>query len=230
MARILVVEDEKDLLLVLAYNLRQAGHEVLTATGGHEGLRLAIQSHPDAILLDLMLPDLDGAQVCRRLKMDGTTAGIPILMLTAKGQESDRIAGFELGAEDYVVKPFSVKELLLRIGVILKRQAVPEARAASFVPFGLMAIDAEAHRVWVDHDEVELTALEFRLLCTLFERRDRVQTRERLLDDVWGISGETTLRTVDTHIKRLREKLGPACDYVQTVRGVGYRFVASPDL
>lgn len=229
MARILVVEDEQDLQLVLSYNLRKAGHEVVAAQGGHEALRIARDAHPDLVLLDLMLPDLGGGEVCQRLKRDPTTSSIPVVMLTAKGQEADRIAGFELGAEDYVVKPFSVRELLLRLGVILKRgTAQGDDPAGRVLPFGLLELEPEAHRVRVDGQEVDLTALEFRLLCTLFERRDRVQTRSRLLEDVWGGGGDSTSRTVDTHIKRLREKLGPAGEYVQTVRGVGYRFMASP--
>ena len=227
MARILVIEDEHDLQKVLDYNLRRAGHEALAALRGEEGLQLARKSRPDLILLDLMLPDLAGTEVCRALKRDAHTKAIPVLMLTAKGEEIDRVVGFELGADDYVVKPFSVRELLLRIDAILRRSH-SEPAAPTLVEFGALRIDTAAHRTWVDGAEVELTALEFKLLCVLYERRNRVQTREVLLDDVWGISAEITTRTVDTHVKRLREKLGEAGRYVETVRGVGYRFAEQP--
>lgn len=229
MARILVVEDEQDLQQVLEYNLRQAGHEPLGALRGRDALELARSRRPDVILLDLMLPDLAGTDVCRALKSDPSTRQIPVIMLTARGEEIDRVVGFELGADDYVVKPFSVRELLLRIQAVLRRSAAepadgPEGR----VEFGCLVFDRAAHRVWVDNQELELTALEFKLLVTLYDRRDRVQSRAALLDDVWGISAEITTRTVDTHVKRLREKLASARDYIETVRGVGYRFVANP--
>lgn len=227
MARILVIEDDRDLQGVLEYNLRQAGHEVLSALGGREGLRLARDRRPDLILLDLMLPDVPGTEVCKAVKADGGMRGIPVLMLTARGEEVDRVVGFEIGADDYVVKPFSVRELLLRVQAILRR-AGPEPPAAPVVEFGRLRIDTAAHRAWVDGKEIALTLLEFRLLVTLWERRDRVQSRARLLDDVWGLAADLETRTVDTHVQRLREKLGPVRDYVETVRGVGYRFVASP--
>lgn len=227
MARILVVEDERDLQQVLSYNLRQAGHEVLVASGGSEGLRLAQKHHPDLVLLDLMLPDLPGTEVLKALKGDATTRKAAVLMLTAKGEEIDRVLGFELGADDYVVKPFSVRELLLRIQAILRR-AQESQTAAEIVEFGRLRIDRPAHRAWVDGREVELTALEFKLLVTLFDRRNRVQSRARLLDDVWGIQADVTTRTVDTHVKRLREKLGVCAEYIETVRGVGYRFTDAP--
>jgi two-component system phosphate regulon response regulator PhoB len=227
MARILVIEDETDLLQVLAYNLKQAGHEVRTAKRGRDGLRLAQEEPPDLVLLDLMLPDISGTEVCRDLRRDGATAGTPVIMLTAKGEEIDRLLGFELGADDYVVKPFSVRELLLRIRAVLRRGRL-EAGARR-VSFGRLRFDRDSHRVWVDGVEVELTALEFRLLETLHERRNRVQTREVLLDDVWGIEADITTRTVDAHVKRLREKLGAAASYVLTIRGVGYRFAETPE-
>jgi two-component system phosphate regulon response regulator PhoB len=228
MARILVIEDERDLQKVLEFNLRQAGHEILTASGGREGLQLARDRSPDLVLLDLMLPDLSGTEVCKALRKDPKTHGLAILMLTAKGEEIDRIVGFELGADDYVVKPFSVRELLLRIDAILRR-GKGEQIGLLPIQFGRLRVDREAHRVWVDDREVELTAIEFKLLVTLHDRRNRVQSRTALLDDVWGISAPVTTRTVDTHVKRLREKLGPAGDYIETVRGVGYRFADSPD-
>ncbi|HEY3357815.1 MAG TPA: response regulator [Polyangia bacterium] len=229
MARILLIEDERDLQQVVAYNLRQAGHEVLATAGGHEGLRFAREHHPDLVLLDLMLPDLPGTEVCKSLKADPGLKAIPVLMLTAKGEEIDRVVGFELGAEDYVVKPFSVRELVLRIGAILRRSAGRAEPTAPRVVFGCLEVDRDAHRVWVEGTEIDLTALEFNLLVTLHDRRNRVQTRAMLLDQVWGISADVTTRTVDTHVKRLREKLGAAAAYVETVRGVGYRFVDAPD-
>jgi two-component system, OmpR family, phosphate regulon response regulator PhoB len=228
MARILVIEDEQDLQKVLGYNLRQAGHEVLAALRGKEGLQLGRDMHPDFVILDLMLPDQPGTEVCKALKRDPQTKNIPVLMLTAKGEEIDRVVGFELGADDYVVKPFSVRELLLRIEAILRRAHREDAVHQSF-EFGLLRVDSDAHRVWVAEKEVELTALEFRLLVTLHDRRNRVQERAVLLDDVWGIEAEITTRTVDTHVKRLREKLGRAGDYIETVRGVGYRFAEHPE-
>jgi two-component system, OmpR family, phosphate regulon response regulator PhoB len=228
MAQILVIEDEKNLLEVLEYNLRQAGYQVLSAPLGREGMQLARDHRPDLVVLDLMLPDVQGTEVCKNLKRDSVTRDIPVLMLTAKGEEVDRVVGFELGADDYVTKPFSVRELLLRIQAILKRTR-GERELAPELEFGKLRIDREAHRVWVDGGEVELTAMEFKLLVTLYERKNRVQTRSALLDEVWGIEAEIETRTVDTHVKRLREKLGGAGDYIQTVRGVGYRFADSPD-
>ena len=229
MAKILVVEDEHDLRQVLEYNLRQSGHEVLLAGTGKEGLDLAREHRPDLVLLDLMLPDLPGTEVCRTLKEHPTTRSIAVVMVTARGEEIDRVVGFELGADDYVVKPFSVRELLLRVHAVLRRGRREEPKEEPYIDFGLLRIDSQAHRLWVGGSEVEMTALEFKLLLTLYERRNRVQTRAALLDDVWGIQADITTRTVDTHVKRLREKLDRARDYVETVRGVGYRFVGSPD-
>jgi two-component system, OmpR family, phosphate regulon response regulator PhoB len=227
MSSILVVEDEEDLQQVLEYNLRQAGHEPVIAPTGSRALALARERHPDLILLDLMLPDISGTEVCRTLKSEAATRRIPIVMLTARGEEIDRVVGFEIGADDYVSKPFSVRELLLRIQAILRR-SVPGTPSEERVEFGCLSIDPAAHRVWVGGQEIELTALEFKLLTTLFERKERVQTRGTLLDDVWGMRSDITTRTVDTHVKRLREKLGDARDYIETVRGVGYRFVGTP--
>jgi two-component system phosphate regulon response regulator PhoB len=180
------------------------------------------------IVLDLMLPDLSGTEVCRRLRDNPHTRAIPIIMCTAKGDEIDRVVGFEVGADDYVVKPYSVRELLLRIRAMLRRTQRTEAETPS-LRFGVLRIDHGAHRTWVDEQEVQLTALEFRLLTTLATRRGRVQSRETLLSDVWGIEADITTRTVDTHVKRLREKLGVAGRYIETLRGVGYRFKDSPD-
>jgi two-component system phosphate regulon response regulator PhoB len=229
MAKIVVVEDEQDLRHVLEYNLQQAGHEVVLAKTGAEGLSLTRSHTPDLVLLDLMLPDLPGTEVCKSLKGAPSTRHIPVVMVTAKGEEIDRVVGFELGADDYIVKPFSVRELLLRVQAILRRGRGDERQTESIIEFGLLRIDREAHRLWVEGEEIELTALEFKLLVTLYERRNRVQTRAVLLDDVWGIQADITTRTVDTHVKRLREKLDRARDYLETVRGVGYRFVGAPD-
>lgn len=228
MPRILVIEDEPDIQQVLDFNLREAGHEVLLATHGKEGLRLAREHHPDLVLLDLMLPDISGTEVCRSLKGDQGSRGIPVVILTAKGEEIDRVIGFELGADDYVVKPFSVRELILRVRAVLRRDEAAPAKKPR-VEFGVLSVDRDAHRVWVNGAEVDLTALEFRLLTTLCERRGRVQSRAALLDAVWGIETKISERTVDAHVKRLRHVLGAARDYIQTVRGVGYRFEGPSD-
>ncbi len=225
MARILVIEDEPDLQTLLAYNLRQAGHLVECAGTAAAGLAQARRTPPQLLLLDLMLPDGSGLDVCKALKRELRTQAIPVLFLTAKGEEIDRVLGFELGAEDYVVKPFSVRELLLRIEAVLRRtsQAPPDAEC---IRVGELTLERAAHRVIVAGTEVPLTALEFKLLLTLYERGERVQSREVLLADVWEIHADITTRTVDTHIKRLREKLGVAGSYIETVRGIGYRFQA----
>jgi two-component system phosphate regulon response regulator PhoB len=230
MARILVVEDEPDLGQVLAYNLSDAGHEVTITSEGRRALTLAAEAPPELVLLDLMLPDLSGLEVCRVLKASPRTRDVPVVMVTARGEEIDRVVGFELGADDYVVKPFSVRELLLRVRAVLRRGVVPagEVEEPAQIKFGRLTIDAGAHRVWVDGAEVALTPLELKLLRTLYERRNRVQSRAVLLDDVWGASQENMTRTIDTHVKRLREKLGAVGAYVETVRGVGYRFVGRP--
>jgi two-component system phosphate regulon response regulator PhoB len=228
MARILVVEDEIDLQQVLEFNLRQAGHEVVLAPRGDVALKAVASERIDLVLLDLMLPDTTGTEVCKLIKSSPATRHVPVMMVTAKGEEIDRVVGFELGADDYVVKPFSVRELLLRVAAVLRRAQVPTEASEETIEFGDLRVDRAAHRVWIAGDEVAMTPLEFRLLVTLYERRNRVQTRASLLDDVWEMHADLTTRTVDTHVKRLREKLGPARDYVETVRGVGYRFVSSP--
>jgi two-component system, OmpR family, phosphate regulon response regulator PhoB len=227
-AKILIVEDETDLVGVLQYNLKKEGYVVKAARTGSEGLHLVAEEMlPDLVVLDLMLPDISGIDVCRQLKGDMRTRGVPVLMLTAKGEESDRIRGFEVGADDYVTKPFSVRELMLRVKALLRRGAVGEALPSDGT-FGVLRVDRGAHRAWVARDEVTLTALEFRLLTAFLDRKGRVQTRDALLADVWDIHADVTTRTVDTHVKRLREKLGEAGDYIETVRGVGYRFKAAP--
>jgi two-component system, OmpR family, phosphate regulon response regulator PhoB len=227
MARILVVEDEPDIQEVLEYNLKRDGHDVVLTATARDGLRHARERRPDLVLLDLMLPDGSGTELCKTLRQDAATRGVRVVMLTAKGEEIDRVIGFELGADDYIVKPFSVRELLLRVQAVLRRVSTGESGETT--QFGVLRVDRGAHRVWVGGQEVELTALEFKLLLTLHDRRNRVQTRDALLSDVWKIDADVTTRTVDTHVKRLREKLGAAGIYVQTVRGVGYRFAERPD-
>lgn len=226
--RILIVEDEPDLAATLEYTLQREGYRTRMATTGAEAMEeVRREPVPDLVLLDLMLPDLSGLEVCRKVRADEATGGIAILMLTAKGEEIDRVVGFEVGADDYVVKPFSVRELVLRIAALLRRSGGAES-ATEVVSFGRLRLDGPAHRAWVDGDELMLTALEFKLLSVLMNRRGRVQTRDTLLTDVWGYVADVSSRTVDTHVKRLREKLGPAGPYVETVRGVGYRFRDAP--
>ncbi|MBT9559685.1 MAG: response regulator transcription factor [Myxococcales bacterium] len=227
---ILVVEDEPDLLATLDYNLEREGYHTRLAASGREALDFAaLEPMPELILLDLMLPDLSGTEVCRRLKNDPKTRDIPVIMVTARGHEIDRVVGFEVGADDYVVKPYSVRELLLRIRAVLRRTQDAEVeRQGAATRVGMLRIDVTAHRAWVNEDEVTLTALEFKLLQVLLRRRGRVQSREQLLNDVWGITADVTTRTVDTHVKRLRQKLGDAGSYVETLRGVGYRFTDTP--
>jgi two-component system phosphate regulon response regulator PhoB len=231
MARILVVEDEADIRQILVYNLEQVGHELLVADRGEIALALLREKRPDLVLLDLMLPDISGLEICRTLKSEPSLRSIPVIILTARTEEIDRVVGFELGADDYVVKPFSVRELGLRIQAVLRRSqglaAGPDSEAE--LVFGRLRVDRSAHRAWVEGEEVALTPLEMKLLWTLYERRGRVQSRGTLLDDVWEASPENNTRTVDTHIKRLREKLGPAGVYVETVRGIGYRFADSAE-
>lgn len=222
--KILIIEDERDLVDVLSYNLKREGFTVESALTGAAGLKIAAEDPPpDLLLLDLMLPDMQGTEICKTLRNDKRTKRLPIIMLTAKGEEIDRVVGFEVGADDYVVKPFSVRELMLRIKALLRRTDDAE-QTSGLLAFGCLKIDVPAHRVLVEEQEVPLTALEFRLLVTFFERRGRVQSRDVLLEDVWDIHADVTTRTVDTHVKRLREKLEKAGTYIETIRGVGYRF------
>ncbi|MCP5521514.1 MAG: response regulator [Verrucomicrobiales bacterium] len=221
--KILVVDDEPDAVELIAFNLKAAGFEVISAMDGESALRRARQESPDAIVLDLMLPEVDGLEVCKMLRRNSTTASVPIIMLTAKAEEVDRIIGLELGADDYVTKPFSPRELVLRVKNLLKRQGAPEGDADR-MEFGELLIDVPRHLVTVKDRSVDLTATEFKLLTVLAQRRGRVQSRERLLRDVWNYDSLIDTRTVDTHLRRLREKLGPAARMLDTVRGVGYRF------
>jgi len=221
--RILVVDDEPDLLELVRFNLSQAGFDVETATGGRPGLDAIRKRTPDLVILDLMLPDLSGMEVCREIRADAELRRLPILMLTARGEELDRVVGFELGADDYVTKPFSPRELTLRVQAVLRRSRAPEETGA-ILRRGPIELDAERHRCEVAGDRIELTAKEFRLLESLIRRPGRVLSRAFLLEEVWGSEIMVTERTIDTHMKRLREKLAGAGDWIETVRGVGYRF------
>ncbi len=225
MARILVIEDEPDLGGLLEYNLKADGHEAEVVRSGAAGVARVKAFKPDLVLLDLMLPDIAGSEVARLIR-EGESRRLPIIMVTARGEEGDRVKGLELGADDYVTKPFSVKELLLRIRAVLRRHEAGPAPAGPLASAGDIVLDSARHEVRVRGAPVVLTALEFRLLKTFLERPGRVQTRETLLSDVWGIDADITTRTVDTHIKRLREKLGPAGDVIETIRGVGYKLVS----
>jgi two-component system phosphate regulon response regulator PhoB len=224
---ILVVEDEDDLQKVLAFNLRQAGYDVICAANGKIAFRALQEEKFDLILLDIMLPDMSGTDIARQLKGDRRTAHIPIIFLTAKGEEIDRVVGMELGADDYVVKPFSVRELMLRVKAVLRRNDT-ESESTERVEFGRLVVDRAAHRAWVDTVEIGFTALELRLLLMLYDCRGRVLNRDQLLDEVWGQHVDVTTRNVDTHVKRVREKMAAAGHYIETVRGVGYRFADSP--
>lgn len=221
---ILIVEDEPDLLDTLEFNLQREGYLTRRAASGRAGLEAAaLEPPPDLVLLDLMLPDIPGTEVCRQLRASERTRSTPVVMLTARGDEVDRVVGFEVGADDYVTKPFSVRELMLRVRAILRRLSGPVEDAVK-LHNGELEIDVASHRVWVSGEEIRLTALEFRLLQTLLTRAGRVQTRDTLLSDVWGMHAGLTTRTVDTHVTRLRKKLGDVGDYIETLRGVGYRF------
>jgi two-component system phosphate regulon response regulator PhoB len=220
---ILVVDDEPDLRELVQINLVQAGFAVDLAATGSEALERLRVAKPDLVVLDLMLPDVSGTEICRKIRADEDLADLPVIMLTALSQEVDRVVGFELGADDYVAKPFSPRELVLRVKAVLRRrdQGEPDGQ---ILRHGELTLDAARRRCAVGGEAVDLTAKEFSLLETLMRREGHVFTRERLLDVVWGSDVKVTLRTIDTHVKRLREKLGPAGALIDTVRGVGYRF------
>jgi len=227
--KILLIEDEPDIRKTLEYNLSREGYGVISTSSLAEGRNSLESNSFSLILLDLMLPDGSGLDLCREIKSDKIFSSIPIIILTAKDDEVDKVVGFELGADDYVTKPFSVRELILRIKAILKRSDVKNDTLHIERQFGDLSLNTESHEVFVNNEQVNLTALEFKLLCQLVDRRGRVQSRDQLLSDVWGYSAEVTTRTVDTHIKRLREKLGTMGKYVQTIRGVGYKFSRIPE-
>ena len=226
---VLIVEDEPDIRKTIDYNLSKESFKVVQAESIAEGEKALAANKIDVIILDLMLPDGSGLTLCRDIKSDAKTKHIPVIILTAKTEEVDRVVGFELGADDYVTKPFSVRELILRVKAILKRGIdSPRQENDSFdIEAGDIRLNLDAHQVFVGDEEITLTALEFRLLKHLLDRRGRVQTRDQLLEEVWGYSSDVTTRTVDTHIKRLREKLLGAGDCIQTIRGVGYRLERS---
>ncbi|MBM3836837.1 MAG: response regulator [Verrucomicrobia bacterium] len=222
--KILVVDDEPAALELIEFNLRAGGFDVVTAADGAEALRKSHAVVPALIVLDLMLPEVDGLEVCKMLRRSPATAAIPIMMLTAKASEVDRVIGLELGADDYVTKPFSPRELVLRVKNLLRRGQAAEGKQ-ELIHVGQLSIDIPRHQVTVRGRKIELTSTEFKLLTLLVQRQGRVQTREQLLKDVWDYDTLIDTRTVDTHMRRLREKLGPAAKHLDTVRGVGYRCV-----
>ncbi|MEO5350150.1 MAG: response regulator transcription factor [Magnetococcus sp. YQC-3] len=231
MTRIVVIEDEEDLLTTLEYNLRQEGYQVYPFHTGEEGLEWVVQNGPpDLVMLDIMLPGMSGIEVCHRLRVHARSRDVPVLFLSAKSEDIDRVVGFELGADDYVVKPFHVRELLLRIRAILRRSAVVARPVEeSLILFGPLKMDRNRHQVWVAEQEIPLTSMEFKLLDLLLSNKGRVQSRDTLLTRVWNVQNTTIqTRTVDVHVKRLREKLGPIGDAIETVRTVGYRMREHP--
>ncbi len=220
--RIILVEDEPAIAEVLEYNLVEAGFEVQVVERGDQALPVITKRVPDLVLLDIMLPGLNGFDLARHLRRDQRTAHLPFIMLTAKDEEVDRIVGLELGADDYITKPFSPREVVLRVKAVLRRGTLPE-HASEMLEVGKIRMDSAGHRAWVGEGELVLTAMEFRLLRILMERSGRVQTRARLLQEVWGYTDDVESRTADTHIRRLRGKLGEAGQQIETVVGVGYR-------
>ena len=229
-ACVLAIEDEPDIRKTIDYNLSKESFTVIQAASIEEGEKSLASNKIDVIILDLMLPDGSGLTLCRDIKSEPSTKHIPVIILTAKTEEVDRVVGFELGADDYVTKPFSVRELILRVKAILKRGVSTEKNTDDIEDsFGELTINYEEHQAYINGQEISLTALEFKLLKHLINRKGRVQTRDQLLEDVWGYSSNVTTRTVDTHIKRLREKLGSVGDHIQTIRGVGYRFSRNTD-
>jgi len=223
-SRILIVDDEPETVEIVEFNLKQAGFGVVSASDGDEALKKAKTSEPALIVLDLMLPEIDGTEVCKILRRDPVTANIPVIMLTAKATELDRVLGLELGADDYLTKPFSPRELVLRVKKLLER-GQPKEKEEQTLKFGDLLIDVPRHLASWRGKKFDLTATEFKLLTVLAQRCGRVQTRDALLRDVWDYDNLIDTRTVDTHMRRLREKLGPAAKFLDTVRGVGYRFV-----
>ena len=222
--RILVADDEPDVLNLVALNLKTAGFNVIKADDGLSALQQARETNPALIVLDLMLPEMSGLEVCKVLKKEPATAQIPIIMLTAKAEEVDRIVGLELGADDYMTKPFSPRELVLRVKSVMRR-VLAAGEPADHLALGDIQVDRSRYEVLVKGRSVEFTATEFKLLALLMERRGRVQSRDTLLNDVWGYESLIDTRTVDTHIRRLREKLGEEADRIETIRGFGYRIV-----
>jgi two-component system, OmpR family, phosphate regulon response regulator PhoB len=219
---VLIVEDETDVVDLIRYNLNKAGFSVLIATDGQAGLSMARESRPDAIVLDLMLPGLDGRSICKALKKSPETEPIPILMLTARGESAERIEGLEIGADDYMTKPFSPRELVLRLKALMRRvRTNPDTEDIGVAPFH---INKSTFEIRLEDRRLELTTIEFKLLTLMIERRGRILSRDTLLQDVWGYQNAIDTRTVDTHMRRLREKLGTHASRLETIRGEGYRF------
>ncbi|NTV29098.1 MAG: response regulator transcription factor [Candidatus Omnitrophica bacterium] len=228
MKKILIVEDDKDIARLVRYNLEKAGFACEVAVSGEDAISALLKRPVDLVVLDIMMPGMDGLEVCRVVRQDDKLRHIPVILVTARGEEVDRIVGLELGADDYVVKPFSPRELVLRIKAVLRRGQPCEGEK-DILAAGALVVDVPGHRVTVDGRAVELAPREFELLVLLFRRQGRVQTRETLLADIWDIHTEVSTRTVDTHIKRLREKLGTAGKLIETLVGVGYRFREEED-
>lgn len=224
-AKILVVDDEVDLLEIVSMALKRDGHTVVTATSAEQAIDLVRTQMPSLVILDNMLPGMSGFDFCRQIRASRIVKHIPVIMLSAKAQESDRLTGLEYGADDYVTKPFSTKELLLRVRAVLRRSQTQETVKDQVVVLGDLVVDMPRHLVTGKNGNIDLTPTEFKLLSLLVQRRGRVQSRERLLADVWDYDTSVETRTVDTHIRRLREKLGPHSNLIETVRGVGYRIL-----
>ncbi|EKD41228.1 MAG: hypothetical protein ACD_73C00798G0006 [uncultured bacterium] len=223
--KVLIVEDDKDIAELIDYNLKKEKFETQIVASGSKAVHSAVRFLPDLIILDLMLPEVDGLEICRNLKAEARTKAIPVIMLTAKGEEVDRIVGLEMGAEDYLAKPFSPRELVLRVKAIIRRvKGSGEGNPKKILTVGDIVIDPERFQVFINKKEVKLTAIEFKLLQYLVSTRGRVATRDSLLDHVWGYESALTTRTVDTHVKRLRFKMGMAGELIETIRGIGYRF------
>ena len=223
--KVLVIDDEPDVTELVSYQLRAKGYHADTLNDPTQCIARVRSFQPDLIVLDVMMPHISGVQLCRMLRADSKFAAIPIIFLTAKAEEPDRVLGLEVGADDYICKPFSSKELLLRIQGILRRSATPEKEIPQHLEVGPITLDTERHQARVGGELVELTATEFRLLQLLMERKGRVQTREHLLLNVWHYETEIETRTVDTHVRRLRDKLGAESRWIETIRGVGYRML-----
>ncbi|MCG2726960.1 MAG: response regulator transcription factor [Elusimicrobia bacterium] len=221
--KILIVEDDKHISKLVKYNLEKSNFDCIISITGEGALKILDKDSVDLIILDIMLPKMDGLEVCKQIKQNKKLSDIPIIMLTAKGEEVDRIVGLELGADDYIVKPFSPRELILRIKAILKRGKI-ENSSKDILTVGKLKVDISKHQVMVGADKIELTQMEFKLLVILVQRIGHLQSRERLLSDIWDIDSDITTRTIDTHIKRLRKKLGKIGAMIETVRGIGYRF------
>ena len=221
--KILVVDDESDVSELVSYHLKAKGFQVEVVNNPNSSIGTARSFLPDLVILDVMMPDLNGIQICRMLRADPKLKKVPVIFLTAKAEENDRVQGLEVGADDYICKPFSTKELVLRVQTILRRLSDGAAAAPKQLQVGQIVLDIDRHEVKLHGKPLELTATEFNLLCLLMERRGRVQTREHLLINVWNYETEIETRTVDTHVRRLREKLGTEADWIETIRGVGYR-------